>query len=224
MLHLEVSRLRLARPSAPEGPRFYAYTLPKFKARRRWSFRDQGSTRTSQNFFTIFFFLWKRCFDLHLWKIFYLCQTPSQFGQLSVSALVTLMITLLLSGILFALAHHLYYHNLNGRLVNTTNANTLDLFSFSPYSQAWATTIGTAFAFLVQAFLAGAVGVAFTQCAWRTAQSRTIPIDGLDAMWSAPSDVLTFLSWDFISSSRLTTILVFIGWTLPIVSVFTRVL
>ena len=96
----------------------------------------------------------------------------------------------LVLGTLLALGHHLFYQGLAESRVSDGT-----ILGFSVSKQQANIAIGTAFAFLVNAFLVFAISVSFTQAFWRQIEVRykveepTLAI--LDAAYSAFYDVFT---------------------------------
>lgn len=108
----------------------------------------------------------------------------------------------LLGGIVFAIGHHLFYHNLNGQIVSD------GAFLNTPISEQQANiAIGTAFAFLVNSCLVFATTVAFIQVFWTLAhkqKSTNQPTLGkLNAGYSATRNPLALFN-------------VFLWWTFPL--------
>lgn len=94
----------------------------------------------------------------------------------------------LAGGVLLALGHHLFYHSLQGKPVES-NVTLFHRFS----KQETDTILGTLFAFLVKAFLALAVSTAYTQLVWKTVKKREMTLASLDTMFSILGNVLAFL-------------------------------
>lgn len=101
------------------------------------------------------------------------------------------MVLALLFGALLALGHHLFYASLQG---SPTPTGTLDITWSNVSVQQLNTAIGTAFAFLVKAFLVVAVSVAYFQTFWRAAAiSKKGPtLANLDTTFSILGNALGF--------------------------------
>ncbi|KAF8185363.1 hypothetical protein K438DRAFT_2020103 [Mycena galopus ATCC 62051] len=119
------------------------------------------------------------------------------------------------SALVLASGHHAFYASLDNHPV--TSGTTASLFV---HSQAWASAIGTAFAFLVSSLLAVSAGTAFLQCAWRVARKRAVSISGLNAMWSSLTNVFAFLSLDFWRTAQGIVIVSALAWTFPLIVTF----
>jgi len=87
-----------------------------------------------------------------------------------------------LVGIIFAAGHHAFYSYYNGRVADNER------------EQRFVINAGTAFAFLVQMFLAIATGNAYVQNFWLSMKRRPHSINHIDAMYSALQNALAF--WD----------------------------
>lgn len=118
-------------------------------------------------------------------------EVPSHDGQSQVSArrggihwrASTAMVASLLFGMLLALGHHLFYAHLDGKPVG---APTHVLTGVT--RQQLNLTLGTLFAFLVRAFLAVAVTIAYTQLVWRAVKRRATTLTTIDTMFHVVSN------------------------------------
>ncbi|KAJ7242178.1 hypothetical protein B0H12DRAFT_1055764 [Mycena haematopus] len=115
----------------------------------------------------------------------------------------------------FASGHHAFYASLNNHPI--TSGTTASLLV---HSQSGASAIGTTFAFLVSALLGVSAGTAFLQCAWRVVRKRAFTLDGLDAMWSSPTNMFAFLSFDFWRTGRGIVIISALAYAFPLVVTF----
>lgn len=111
----------------------------------------------------------------------------------------TTMIILFILGTILAIGHHFYYQFLDGKVVIEA-------------SQEWNFRFGTAFAFLTKTMFAAAVGFAYNQHLWTTVRKKGITVEGLDAMFGALSNVLSFFSWDYIRRAKMGVILAGLTW------------
>ena len=114
------------------------------------------------------------------------------------------MIAASLSGIAFAIGHHLFYARYNGTLVQGS------------MGQKWVNRIGTAFAFLVKTFLAIAVGSAYVQRQWLSLGSQSYRISEVDSLFGILSDATLFLSRVWLSNTLLATLAVVTWYALYI--------
>ena len=78
----------------------------------------------------------------------------------------TIMSASFLAGLAFAVAHHVFYASLSGRLVPTGSYHAVPGISLA--KQQVNTAVGTGFALLVRIFLSIALTTAFTQVFWRS--------------------------------------------------------
>ncbi|KAJ7258806.1 hypothetical protein B0H12DRAFT_436901 [Mycena haematopus] len=120
------------------------------------------------------------------------------------------------SALALAGGHHAFYASLDGHPVSSGATAS----SFRVHSQAGASAIGTAFAFLVRSLLAVSAGTAFLQCAWRVARKRAVSISGLNAMWSSLTNVFAFLSLDFWRTAQGIVAVSALAWTFPLIVTF----
>lgn len=90
-----------------------------------------------------------------------------------------------IAGALFAAGHHLFYQYLDGK---PASAAGFYLMGSSISDQEVNTAIGTAFAYVVKAFLVFAMSTAFVQVFWKEAMARNAAprtLAKLDATFSA---------------------------------------
>ena len=102
----------------------------------------------------------------------------------------TLMMSTAVAGIVFAAMHHAFYSSLQHNLVKTKPQN---LAGFETTEQQINIILGTAFAFLVKAFLATSVGIAFIQVFWKalTGSNNAFTLSRVDTIYSLPSSVIS---------------------------------
>ena len=113
-------------------------------------------------------------------------QFPSQDGQSQLSGrsggihwrACTSMVASLLFGILLALGHHLFYNNLNGKPVGAPEHVIIGVTR-----QQLNLTLGTLFAFLVNAFLGIAVTTSYTQIVWGAVKKRATTLETIDTVF-----------------------------------------
>ncbi|KAH7173900.1 uncharacterized protein B0J16DRAFT_406283 [Fusarium flagelliforme] len=91
------------------------------------------------------------------------------------------IVVLFLSGILAALAHHLYYQS-------------LDRQPITRIPQEWAIRIGTGLAFLSKACLGASAALAYQQYSWTILRSRALTFKSIDNVMGLLSDPTCFLS------------------------------
>lgn len=78
-----------------------------------------------------------------------------------------MMVLTLLAGCSLAVGHHLFYKNLAG---TTAPTGRYQFAGANVSKQQFNTAVGTAFAFVVKGTLTAAVGMAYIQAFWRSAQ------------------------------------------------------
>jgi hypothetical protein len=88
------------------------------------------------------------------------------------------MVASLLFGVLLALGHHLFYSHLNGKPVGAPEHVIKGVTR-----QQLNLTLGTLFAFLVNAFLGIAVTTSYTQIVWRAIKKRATTLDTIDTVF-----------------------------------------
>ncbi|MCJ1469699.1 hypothetical protein MMC07_008335 [Pseudocyphellaria aurata] len=120
-----------------------------------------------------------------------------------------LMTGLFIAGVFFAIGHHLYYDSLNGQEVGHLKR------------QQWPLRFGNVFAFLVKSCLAASAGIACVQWMWKTLRRSYITIEGIDAAFSAPENLLSLLNWEMLSKIRIGTFLALVIWCIPLAALIT---
>jgi uncharacterized membrane protein AbrB (regulator of aidB expression) len=106
------------------------------------------------------------------------------------------MLGALLAGITLALVHHAFFSTLAGAKAPSSEHSILGM---QVSSQQLNSSIGTAFAFLVNACLTLAVSTAYVQLFWRAAKNNETSktIGQLDTISSGLSNVFSF--WDVLT-------------------------
>ena len=107
---------------------------------------------------------------------------------------------LFLLGMAFTIGHYVFYRSWRDHIVDGN------------LEQEYIIRAGTAFAFLSKASLVGAVVVAHKQIAWDTVHKRAITIDGVNAMFVAPTDLTSFWNGDMLRRAKTATILALLTW------------
>lgn len=106
------------------------------------------------------------------------------------------MLGALITGVLLAAGHHLFYESLHGTPAPTLTAS-YRILGAKISRQETNTAVGTAFAFLVKASLAFAISIAFVQVFWRTARrpdTKNGPtLASLDLIYSALDNIFVFI-------------------------------
>jgi hypothetical protein len=102
----------------------------------------------------------------------------------------TAILSCLAFGIICALGHHFFYRSLQGTPVQN---DAIAILGSNVSQQQLNVAIGTAFAFVVNAALAGAVSTAYIQLFWFTLKTATQPktLETLDTMFAALSNALS---------------------------------
>jgi len=141
-------------------------------------------------------------------------QAPQRDGQSELSIrrggihwrASTIMVTSLLSGMLLALGHHLFYDHLDGKEVGTSQHI---IRGVTP--QQLNLTLGTLFAFLVHALLSVAVTTSYTQIVWRAVKKRATTLSNIDTLFHVVSN---FWSLVFFSTWWKYPVLFLVGLTI----------
>lgn len=115
-------------------------------------------------------------------------QPPGSNGGKNWRAYTT-MVASLLCGILLAIGHHLFYNSLNGKPVGAPEHVLRGVTR-----QQLNLTLGTLFSFLVRAFLAAAVTIAYTQVVWRAVKERSTTLSTIDTIFHVATNIWSFLS------------------------------
>ncbi|KAK0760877.1 LOW QUALITY PROTEIN: hypothetical protein N5P37_005816 [Trichoderma harzianum] len=131
----------------------------------------------------------------------------------------TSMIGLFIGATGAAVAHHLYYDNIDGsEVVIVQDEWTLEAVR---NSQEWKLRFGAGLAFLAKAMFAASAIVAYEQQAWLTARTKAVTVAGLDAMFSAAQSPLSFFSPDFLRKAKAGAIMALLVWCIPLAAVIT---
>ena len=119
------------------------------------------------------------------------------------------MITALLAGVLFAVAHHLFYRSLAG---NAVPPGSYRIAGIAASPQQVNIAAGTAFAFLVKSCLATTIAIAYSQLMWNTAFKKPVRLTSLDAVSTSLGNAFQLLYlatwWDF----RFLFLLAIVAW------------
>lgn len=121
----------------------------------------------------------------------------------------TKMFLLFISGMALAMGHHYYYHSLAGTIVFPSTDETSE---WNLDRQAWKIRFGTAFAFLVKACLATVIVIAYNQYVWIVCKKRSYSISGLDALFSATTDMFALANPELSSTAKMSTLLAALVW------------
>ncbi|EGX88109.1 hypothetical protein CCM_09245 [Cordyceps militaris CM01] len=127
------------------------------------------------------------------------------------------MISFFAAGVAFSVGHHLFYNSLNGTEVTATKNGTS---RWDLQRQEWKIRVGTGFAFIAKTCLASAIVVAYKQRVWTSCRQRAYSIAGLDALFSAPTDLLAFINSELLCC-KLATVLAALVWLLPLSALIT---
>ena len=104
------------------------------------------------------------------------------------------MIAALAISVFLAAGHHLFYHSLEG---NCVPSDDLDILGNRVSRQQLNLAAGTAFSFLVKAFVVLAASVPYVQCLWNTDRqsndSRAMTLSSLDTAFSVFKNFLAFV-------------------------------
>lgn len=114
------------------------------------------------------------------------------------------MVGLLLLGFLGAVAHHLFYQSLNGKVAK---------------DQLMMVRIGTALAFFTKAMLVGSVIIAYRQRIWDTMRRKPLTLKGIDGLFAVVEDPTHFFTLEMYKKAKLATTMAIITWIIPLASV-----
>jgi hypothetical protein len=106
----------------------------------------------------------------------------------------------ILLGTLAAVAHHLFYQSLNGKIVHSDN------------QQQWFFRIGTGLAFLAKTLLTASAALAYTQILWQTLRLRPISLHGVDSLFGAVTSAWNFTDLELWRSGPTLAIIALIVW------------
>ncbi|PUU73165.1 hypothetical protein B9Z19DRAFT_1164590 [Tuber borchii] len=134
---------------------------------------------------------------------------PHWVQALGIVSPVAMMAGLFLLGIAFTIGHYVFYRSWRDNIVEGI------------FEQEYIIRAGTAFAFLSKASLVGAVVVAHKKIAWKTVRNKAITIDGINAMFVAPTDLTSFWNGDMLRKAKTATILALLTWCIPISAIVT---
>lgn len=117
----------------------------------------------------------------------------------------------LISGIVIAVGHHLFFQSLHGKRAPT---NGYMVWGTEVSRQEMNTAIGTAFAFLVKVALVSAVSTAYIQLIWRTLvhSSKAATIGHLDVLFSGISNIISLFTLTTWWRYPLLFITVLVAW------------
>lgn len=125
----------------------------------------------------------------------------------------TSMLAAFLTGTLLALGHHLFYQHLDGEKVP---ADDYSIGSSHYSKQQMNIQIGTAFSFLVKAFLVVSVSVAYAQVFWwsfsNSHQGKLPTLNRIDTAFSALGNVLALFNLPVWLSHRVLFSLTTLTW------------
>ncbi|KAK6499993.1 hypothetical protein TWF481_010350 [Arthrobotrys musiformis] len=107
-------------------------------------------------------------------------------------------------GFATAVSHHIFNLTRDGRV---------------PTNQSLTLKFGTAFAFLVQAFIAAATGTALAQITWRRVRQRAFTIHGIDGVFTISKDFTQFLLLELWERATLICIISIGIWIMPLASI-----
>jgi hypothetical protein len=116
------------------------------------------------------------------------------------------MLGLLVSGVGLAFGHYFYFKSLDGTIVVPPKSR------YDLDDQEWHARFGTALAFLVKTCFAAAVTIAYKQSAWLNMRSNAHSISGLDSMFSGTTDILAYLSLDFMLNAKVAALMAGVTW------------
>jgi hypothetical protein len=113
-----------------------------------------------------------------------------------------LIISNLLLGILFAVAHHVFYASLDGQVV------------VDQHQQEWYLRIGTGLSFAVRTLLSASIRSAYVQLIWSNVKHTTISVNGLDALFGVLFNAWDLAVWELWRTRPMLTIVAVAIWYL----------
>jgi hypothetical protein len=116
------------------------------------------------------------------------------------------MLGLLVSGVGLALGHYFYFKSLDGTLVIPPKGR------YDLDDQEWHARFGTALAFLVKTCFAAAVAIAYKQVAWLNMRLKPHSVSGLDSIFFGTTDILAYLSLDFVLDAKVAALIAGVTW------------
>ncbi|KAK4225313.1 hypothetical protein QBC38DRAFT_501448 [Podospora fimiseda] len=127
--------------------------------------------------------------------------------QWSVHWYLPFMMTLLyISGVCFAIGHHLYYQSMEGENVDKSE---------------WPIRFGIALAFLTQRCFVGATQGAYKQYTWCTLQKTSLRISTIDALFVGSTNPIGTLNLEFLKKATSQFLLAAACWLLPLAAITT---
>jgi hypothetical protein len=107
-----------------------------------------------------------------------------------------------LIGLGIAIGHHFYFQYLDGRLAPDNGV----------YSQQVVKQVGNAFVFLALACFRASIVIAYNQYIWTIFRRNSLKVSTIDNLFSLPSRLLSFLSWQLVSKAPLAVFLGAVPW------------
>ncbi|KAH7416726.1 hypothetical protein BKA64DRAFT_655956 [Cadophora sp. MPI-SDFR-AT-0126] len=108
-----------------------------------------------------------------------------------------------LLGIGLAIAHHLIYRALDGKVVGD-----------SEIGQQAVKQVGNVFVFLVLACLKVAIDESYNQYMWYTIRRKSFAIDTLDKLFTLPVRIMSILSLRLLGGAKIAAVLGLLSWLL----------
>lgn len=118
-------------------------------------------------------------------------------------------ILLLVTGIMAAIGHHVFYNSLDGTAAGDER------------KQNWVIWIGTGLAFFSKAALASVLEISRIQWLWVTLRRQFLTLGGIDAIFGVTSDPLFFMNRDMLRQAKLATFMAIIIWIFPLTAILT---
>jgi hypothetical protein len=107
-----------------------------------------------------------------------------------------------LAGLGIAIGHHFYFQYLDRRQAPDDGV----------YSQQVVKQIGNAFVFLALACFRASIVIAYNQYIWTIFRRKSLKISTIDNLFSLPSRLLSFMSWQVLSKAPLAVVLGAVPW------------
>lgn len=107
-----------------------------------------------------------------------------------------------LAGLGMAIGHHFYFQSLDGHLAPDDGV----------YSQQVAKQVGNAFVVLALACFRASIVIAYNQYIWTIFRRNSLKVSTIDNLFSLPSRLLSFFSWQLLSKAPLAVVLGAVPW------------
>ncbi|KAK4445775.1 hypothetical protein QBC34DRAFT_471610 [Podospora aff. communis PSN243] len=138
--------------------------------------------------------------------------TPDEMDKVKPTAVhwktpVTMLLGLV-AGALFAVGHHIFYRDLDGKAVSDAS-----------YDQQMNIRIGTGLSYLVRAALVIAIGAAYFQLFWRTLLRTAVPLAAVDSLADLLGSPLSFFDLAALRANPFLFFIAAVSWLVPFATI-----